>query len=294
MVESDDGKSELTLTDNMVQAITKQFVVKSPDGTRTIISGGTISTDLVQSNDYEYASGIYSNKGTMFSLESTGYIRSKNFAVTENGDAYFRGSITATDGYIGDESQGFLIGNKSISNGKASLLDAAEGIYIGTDGMSIGAGGKITLLPTGESKIGGFYIGNTALYNSKPTLQNNSTGVYIGSDGISLGVNDTSLLLPNGSVKFTTGTIGPWNLDSSSIWKGNSSFGSASGMYFGNNGLSITDKFKVSSAGAITATSGTFNGTINATAGTFKNGTFTNCTFNDLNGQGYGITISRS
>lgn len=294
MVESDDGRSEVVLTDNMVQAITKQFVIKSPNGTRTVISGGTISTDLVQSNDYEYTGGIYSSKGTMFGLEGTGFIRSKNFAITEDGNAYLKGNIVATGGYIGDELQGFQIGNKAISNGKASLLDSSEGIYLGTDGISFGINGKVSFLPTGEGTIGGFHIGSTSLYNSKPTLQNSSNGVYVGIDGISLGSGDTSLLLPNGSVNFKTGTIGPWNLDSTSIWKGNSTFGSASGMYFGNSGISITDKFKVTNTGVITATSGTFSGTINAISGTFQNGIFSNCTFNDLNDQGYGITISRS
>lgn len=219
MVESDDGKSEIILTDNMVQAITKQFVIKSSDGTRTVISGGTISTDLVQSNDYEYTDGIYSNTGTMFGLEGTGFIRSKNFAVTEDGNAYLKGNVTASSGYIGDEIQGFQIGNKAISNGKTMLLDGSEGIYLGTDGISLGANGKISFLPTGEGTIGGFHIGDTAFYNSKPTLQSNSNGVYVGTDGISLGVCDTSLLLPDGSVKFDKGLIGGWNISSNGIYK---------------------------------------------------------------------------
>lgn len=84
----------------------------------------------------------------------------------------------------------------------------------------------------------------------------------------------------SGNIAAATGTIGPWNLDSTSIWKGNSSFGSGSGMYFGNSGLSITDKFKVSNTGVVIATNGTFSGVINATSGTFSCG-------ND-----YGQTIS--
>lgn len=73
LVESDDEKSEIILTDKMVQAITKQFVIKSPDGSRTVIAGGKISSDLVQSNDYEYTDGVYSNKGTVIGLENTGF-----------------------------------------------------------------------------------------------------------------------------------------------------------------------------------------------------------------------------
>lgn len=43
--------------------------------------------------------------------------------------------------------------------------------------------------------------------------------------------------------------IGPWNVTNSSIWYGNSSFGNAAGLYFGTNGLSISNKFKVNKNG---------------------------------------------
>lgn len=54
--------------------------------------------------------------------------------------------------------------------------------------------------------------------------------------------------------------IGPWTVSASSIYYGNSAYGNASGLYFGTSGLSITDKFKVSSAGAMAATSGKIGG----------------------------------
>lgn len=53
------------------------------------------------------------------------------------------GKVTATSGYIGNGSQGFLIGNKSISNGKSSLSDSNNGIYIGTDGIALGPNFKV-------------------------------------------------------------------------------------------------------------------------------------------------------
>lgn len=270
MVESDDGKSEIILTDNMIQAITKQFVIKSPDGTRTVISGGKVSTDLVQSNDYEYTDGIYSNKGTMFGLDDTGFIRSKNFAVTEDGNAYLKGNVTASSGYIGDEIRGFQIGNKAISNGKTMLLDGSEGIYLGTDGISLGVNGKISFLPTGEGTIGGFHIGDIALYNSKPTLQSNSNGVYVGTDGISLGVGDTSLLLPNGSVKFVKGLIGGWDISSNGIYKNltqvcnisnynASTHNNFTGTFIGNNSYS---SFNAKSTTYTSMNNGNVSGTL--------------------------------
>lgn len=78
----------------------------------------------------------------------------------------------------------------------------------------------------------------------------------------------------DGSLTSTKGTIGPWHIDSNnSIWSGNSAYGNANGMYFGTSGISLSDKFKVSAAGAITSTSGTIGGfTIDGNS--LKNGNY--------------------
>lgn len=76
---------------------------------------------------------------------------------------------------------------------------------------------------------------------------------------------DGTTLSINGTVIASNGLIGGWNITSNSIYRGNANWGNAGGMYFGVNGLSVTDKFKVTSAGAITATSATISGNITAT-----------------------------
>ena len=77
----------------------------------------------------------------------------------------------------------------------------------------------------------------------------------------------------SGKVTATTGKIGPWNITSTAIYKTSSTWGSsASGAaYFGNNGISITDKFKVSEAGAMTSTSGDIGNWIIDPAKGFRN-----------------------
>lgn len=62
---------------------------------------------------------------------------SEVMSVTSQGLAV-KGQITALSGYIGSESQGFTISSSSIRNGKTSLSDANAGVYIGTDGISLG------------------------------------------------------------------------------------------------------------------------------------------------------------
>ena len=66
----------------------------------------------------------------------------------------------------------------------------------------------------------------------------------------------------------TSGTIGCWNINEFSIYKGSDLFGNVNGMYFGTEGLSLGSTFKVTSNGILTATDGIFTGTINANYGT--------------------------
>lgn len=73
-----------------------------------------------------------------------------------------------------------------------------------------------------------------------------------------------------GKIKSVTGTIGCWTLDDYSIYRTNKAFAASDGMYFGTSGLSISDKFKVSSDGILTAVEGNISGDINATNMTAK------------------------
>ena len=47
--------------------------------------------------------------------------------------------MTAKAGYIGNGSNGWTIGNTSLYNTKTSFNDTHNGVYIGTDGISLGA-----------------------------------------------------------------------------------------------------------------------------------------------------------
>ena len=61
--------------------------------------------------------------------------------VSEDG-LYMSGEIVATSGYIGG-TNGWTIKSTYIYNGKTSLNDTTPGVYIGTDGISIGSGDSI-------------------------------------------------------------------------------------------------------------------------------------------------------
>jgi hypothetical protein len=105
---------------------------------------------------------------------------------------------------------------------------------------------------------------------STPDVTLNSTGLNIEKGSITLGsdfsvTSDGTLTASNASIggTITAGAnskIGPWNITDTSIWYGNSTYGNASGIYFGTSGISLGSTFKVSSAGALTATSGSIAG----------------------------------
>ena len=75
-------------------------------------------------------------------------------------------------------------------------------------------------------------------------------------------------LTVKGAITATSGKIGPWDIGATAIYKGSSTWGASSSgaAYFGDNGISITDKFKVDAAGALTATGATISGTLTAGA----------------------------
>lgn len=83
--------------------------------------------------------------------------------------------------------------------------------------------------------------------------------------------NKTFQIKTDGSMVCTGGTIAGWNINSTSIYRGNANIGASGGMYFGNNGLSVSNKFKVDAAGNLAANGANITGAINATSMTAYN-----------------------
>jgi len=98
----DDGSdvTGITLTNGMIDVMSKKLTIMSPDGNHVVIEDGQLSSDAIKSKKYEYTSGYYSDTGTFLDLD-TGAIRSKNFAIDSLGNAYFKGKIEADSGMIG-------------------------------------------------------------------------------------------------------------------------------------------------------------------------------------------------
>ena len=116
LVKSGSSSTFLTLTDSAVTAITKQFTIKSPDGSATIIEGGKLKTDALKSNNYVAGNdGTYSAFGTFLDL-SNGEIHTPGFYLDSVGNAFYQGTVNANAGYFGDAKNNWYIGSAEFDN----------------------------------------------------------------------------------------------------------------------------------------------------------------------------------
>lgn len=229
-----------------------------------------------------------------------------NFGVSNSGAVYaanadISGKITAASGFIGNATNGFTIdadgfysgprndrgsaatGNIAFSNTSFERilngttrqnLRLAIGSNFGIDntgklyasGVDISGAINATsgTIGSGTNKID---IGAGSIHYLMTSLADTThDGFYIGTDGIALG-KGAFKVTNTGSFTATTGKIGPWDVNSTSIYRNSSTHGAANGLYFGTSGLSITDKFQVNSAGKLTATGADIGGKITADDG---------------------------
>lgn len=116
LVKSGSSSTSLTLTDSAVTAITKQFTIKSPDGSATIIEGGKLKTDALKSNNYVAGNdGTYSAFGTFLDLFN-GEIHTPGFYLDSVGNAFYQGTVNADAGYFGDANNNWYIGSAEFDN----------------------------------------------------------------------------------------------------------------------------------------------------------------------------------
>ena len=215
-------------------------------------SSGAITGDLEISGALKHTNGNYTVQlrgvqedptDSVFHIaDKSGYTTTYPFQV--NGDGSFVATkatitgkittedITATGGTIG----GFTITNKYIAKTKKTYNDTSSGVYLGTDGIGLGANK--------------FYV--------------TSAGKLTAEDATIKGKVTTS------DITATGGTIGGFTITSSYLAKDKKSYSDANdGVYIGTTGIGLgKGKFYVTSAGKLTATDATITGKITSTEGT--------------------------
>ncbi len=235
--------------------------------------------------------GAYGGQGKYWYIKNNGEFRAE--------DAYIKGEIRASKGYIGSEKSGFKIDEYGIYSGddktsaktgfitlgntdftraigglNRELLRFAIGANFGVsaNGVVYAHDANITgKINATSGKIGNFDINGAIYSNNKNAFNSSNSGVYLGDDGIALGAPTKGFTVTSEGVltaKEATidgvltakagSSIGPWKVADSAIYKGTTSpeFNNANSLYFGNSGLSIKQKFVVDADGSLTAKDG--------------------------------------
>jgi hypothetical protein len=204
------------------------------------------------------------------------------------------GTIYATSGRIGITpgvgDTGWLIDSALLSNGEvgfyapiirsgtATITENADTSKIGYSNLSSGFIPLVGMSITGTGIASGSYI--TAKTSSVLTLSSPKTGTVSGTGYISeyaiYAGNTTRQLSPfkvdyYGNLVATSGVIGGWKIGATSLTAGTST--TSVGMnttgypFYAGNATPASAPFRVTSAGALTATTATITGTIYATSG---------------------------
>lgn len=153
LVDGTSSSTSLTLTDSLISAITNQFVIKSPDGSSTIIEGGKIKTGAITTNmlssstikskNYKegtYVDGAgYSVLGTFLDLDN-GMIHTPGFYTDVVGNAFLAGTVHANAGWFGTEEHNWFLGATTITNimnDSGALIDSDYSYLRATDNAAI-------------------------------------------------------------------------------------------------------------------------------------------------------------
>jgi hypothetical protein len=175
----------------------------------TTVSGGKIRTGQIASTGYSYSSGNFSNAGMQINLDN-GVIRSPQFGIDVDGNAYFKGALSAATGSFAGSlsaasgsftgsitstgSPGGYAGNiLTISGGKIS---ADQVVYIETD-ISTGVVDIIAnsiALEANTEVTGTFgasgemyaYFGNSNVLTPSPNMYMTTGGAIRKTSGSSL------------------------------------------------------------------------------------------------------------
>ena len=160
-------------------------------------------------------------------------------------------------------------GEYSTSKGTGMLIDlTTPEIKFGSGNFSVNSNGEITA--KGEGSIAGWTIDSTKFYNGVTGLASSGDYSFWAGATENNAAGAKFSVTPGGAIKATLGTIGGWNIDSTSIYTNASASGSSSGAIrlssttfddtiAGTKGLwrfTIGNKFGVTNDGSLHASGG--------------------------------------
>lgn len=235
--------------------------------------------------------------GNLSGLPSVGNQNPNGWGIyTTNG--YFKGTVAANKGYIGDGTKYWVIANDGnnrsyIYNGTNSISSTSAGVYLGTDGirnykdsthlvtikdgvitaLGVDLSGKIT---ASSGSIAGWRIESTYLASGSATgpgsnvlllspsgTSSSYTVAGEAKSGWMITAGSTFGVNKDGGVYATSGKIGGFTIGTTSIKNTKTSYSQTTndGVWLGTDGIGLgKGTFYVTNAGSLTATSGSIAG----------------------------------
>lgn len=229
----------------------KNWVEKGLDASITKIVNSSNNQDVVYDKNgillrkYDDFIGRYSDEQTKL-INSSIVMTTDNWKTSKVGI----GKFTYYDPKDGQMKEGYgIIANQLVGG---LLLSEEIGIYNKTGSMTF------------DDK-NGLKISNKT---NTVTINPNETNLFVINKGNQkiFYVDDTGNLNITGTLTAGSGSkIGYWGITDTAIYNTNATWGATNGKYFGDNGLSISDKFKVDAFGNVTA-----SGTLTLANGKFN------------------------
>lgn len=227
-----------------------QFVLAGYIGASTI-EGSEIYGGILQSLNYtagKRGSKIDLNKGT-FEYNANNETK---LILDENGNLTVKGIVKAEEGWLGGQNA-YIIKDGKIYCKKDSLTSNVEGVYIGIDGISLGANNVLKLEPNGDitalrGNIGGAIIESNGIRSSNNNWWIRSDGSSSFTDTYINNVRNGSHF---GSVGYSGGTT--WGSFGGSSYFGSSAVNPFSGTTITHIQTIAADYIKVNYLDAINA-----------------------------------------
>jgi len=159
---------------------------------------------------------------------------------------------------------------QSIGKHEYKYFDQSEDKLVNTTGYGMNADFANAAVLCGSQMIGGDIYSNNyskTVVDGKTIITGSHIDLEEGNFSLAGGKlsYDGGELIIVGNIEVTTaGRIGCWDINETSIYKDSAAFGDTNGMYFGVQGLSLGDDFKVEPSGLATMTNANVSGTITA------------------------------
>lgn len=233
LVTDSSSSSSLTLTSKALEAVTNQFIVKSPDGKRIVLEKGKITADALQSNNYVAPghNSVYAQAGTFYNL-SDGSITSKNFVVDQYGNVNLKGTVYATGGsFTGDIIANSLTLGSNVTIPEGNVAGSSSYIkkdvtlgYVsqGSNGFQVSSNG---LLKASNAIIYGTVYASSGSFSGTVYASSGSfTGTVNANAGIIGGctISGNRLQVPSANItgQLTSSQIASNSITSDKIYSG--------------------------------------------------------------------------